>query len=128
MSPQRILLVADHDPVVRQAMVDGLADAHGFIVIPVGTLSEVDAAIKAKGSRFDAVILDVAMPDGDGSDYCAKLRCQGHATTVVLLTGHDSTREAANRDMVGVDMCLTKPFDPEEMVTVVRKLSRATRP
>jgi DNA-binding response OmpR family regulator len=115
MSPQRILLVADHDPVVRQAMVDGLADAHGFIVIPVGTLSEVDAAIKAKGSRFDAVILDVAMPDRDGSDYCAKLRCQGHSTTVVLLTGHDSEAEVVRGLDAGPNDYIAKPLRMNEL-------------
>lgn len=115
MSPQRILLVADHDPVVRQAMVDGLADAHGFIVIPVGTLSEVDAAIKAKGSRFDAVILDVAMPDGDGSDYCAKLRCQGHSTTVVLLAGHDSEAEVVRGLDAGANDYIAKPLRMNEL-------------
>jgi DNA-binding response OmpR family regulator len=115
MSAQRILLVADHDPVVRQAVVDGLADAHGFTAIAAGTLREVEAAIKAKGSRFDALILDVAMPDGDGTDYCAKLRCQGYGTTVVMLTGHDSEAEVVRGLDAGANDYITKPLRMNEL-------------
>src|SRR5947199_110234 len=58
-----------------------------FEIRVAATLSEADTLLSADGARFDAVILDLGMPDGDGVGYCAKLRLQGHHMPIIFVTG-----------------------------------------
>src|ERR1700733_10519633 len=78
MSAQRPILIVEDDETLRELVAEHLADGHDFTVVTAATLEEADQAIDNKDARFDAVILDIGMPDGDGRDYCAKLRRQGH--------------------------------------------------
>ena len=120
MSAKRCLLVAEHDAADGEVLVDHLAGKHGFAVSIAGTLRAVDAIIKAKGTRFDALILDVAMPDGDGVDFCAKLRWQGDNTSVIMLTGPDTEADVVRGLDAGASDYIAKPFRLNELLARLR--------
>ena len=68
-------------------LAEQFANDHGFAVVTAGTLNEAEKAINDEGASFDAVILDLGMPDGNGRDYCVELRRLGHNMPVIMLTG-----------------------------------------
>ena len=72
-------------------LAEQLANDHGFAVVTAGTLNAAEKAINDEGASFDAVILDLGMPDGNGRDYCVELRRQGHNMPVIMLTGSFSS-------------------------------------
>ena len=81
------ILIVDDDVALCETLVDQLAVDGEFTAIAVGTISEAEEKLDARGARFDAVILDVRLPDGDGRDLCAKLRQQGQQIPIIMLTG-----------------------------------------
>ena len=86
MPATRSVLIVEDDEVLRDMLKAQLAD-DGFKVVTASTLEAADRAINDEDSYLDAVILDLGMPDGDGRDFCGKLRQQGHNMPVIMLTG-----------------------------------------
>ena len=81
----RILLIEDHDRLasfVRKGL-----GKEGFTVDLFGTLAEGMAAVEAVS--YDAVILDLGLPDGDGLTLLRALRARGDNTPVLVLTARD---------------------------------------
>ena len=66
MSAQRPILIVEDDEALREVLAEHLADGHGFTVATAATLEEADKAINEQDARFDAIILDIGLPDGDG--------------------------------------------------------------
>jgi DNA-binding response OmpR family regulator len=120
MSAKRFLLVAEHDAAVREILVEHLAGEPGFTVATAGTLNEADRAIKAHDGQFDAMILDVGMPDGDGCDYCYRLRRQGHEMPVIMLTGRTSEADVVRGLDSGANDYIAKPFRINELLARLR--------
>ena len=87
MSAERPILIVDDDEVLRETLADQLAVDGEFTAVAAGTISEAEEKLAAKDARFDAVILDVGLPDGDGRDLCTRLRRQGQKMPIIMLTG-----------------------------------------
>jgi DNA-binding response OmpR family regulator len=77
MPAARPILIIEDDDQVRQILVDNIASKGGFLSTQAATLSEAARYLDAADARFDSIILDVNLPDGDGLDFCAKLRKLG---------------------------------------------------
>lgn len=114
MSP-RLLLVDDDDDIreVAQAAIELLSDWE-----VVTAASGREALDLAEGQTFDAVVLDVMMPELDGPSTLERLRAIAvhSAVPVVFLT---AKVQATDRDrFAGMDICgvVTKPFDPMTLV------------
>lgn len=90
MSAERPILIVDDDAVLRETLADQLAVDGEFTAISAGTIAEAEEKLSARDARFDAVILDVSLPDGDGRDLCTRLRKQGQKMPIVMLTGSDT--------------------------------------
>ncbi len=73
---------------------------------------------------YDAIILDVMLPDMTGFELCRKLRESGNFTPVLMLTALDSTTDRVTGLEVGADDYLIKPFDLNELLARVRSLLR----
>ena len=116
----RILLVEDH---VRFAnfVREGL-EKEGFTVDMVETGSAADAVVSAV--RYDAVILDLGLPDEDGVDVLKGWRDRAEETPVLILTARDAVEERVRGLNSGADDYLLKPFDMNELVARVRALLR----
>lgn len=116
----RLLLVEDNDRL-SEFLEKGLADA-GFAVDRAGTLAEAEASLDA--SRFDAVILDLGLPDGDGLTLLKSRRAGGDRTPMLILTARDGVSDRVGGLNAGADDYLVKPFAMEELVARVKALLR----
>ena len=83
----RILIVED-DPVLRDGLKVGLS-LGGFAADAVETCAEADAALSA--NDFDALVLDLMLPDGSGLDILKALRGRQDRIPVLLLTARDGS-------------------------------------
>jgi two-component system response regulator QseB len=116
----RILVVED-DPVLADGLKVGLALA-GMTVDGVATCVDARAALAA--SEFDAVVLDLMLPDGSGLDVLRALRAGGDRTPVLLLTALDELPDRIKGLDTGADDYLGKPFDLDELGARVRAIVR----
>lgn len=90
-----------------------LSPAHRIVF----ATSIVQARIKLENDTFDAVILDIGLPDGDGLRFCAELKAvQGqNSMPVFILTGNDSIHEKTIGFQLGIEDFIAKPFDAIEL-------------
>jgi two-component system, OmpR family, response regulator MprA len=119
------VLVVDDDPDVRDAVETALElEGHRVMTAPDGL-----AALKRLGqTEFDAMVLDVLMPNLDGFEVCRRLRASGNRTPVLILTARDSEEDTIRGLDFGADDYLVKPFALGELLARVRALLRRTRP
>jgi len=75
-------------------------------------------------SNVDLVILDVNMPDGDGLDFCRRLRAGGKNVPVVMLTARDMEQDELAGLGAGADDYITKPFSADVLLARVSSLLR----
>ena len=119
------VLVVDDDPDVREAVETAL-ELEGHRVT---TATDGLAALKRLGqAEFDAVVLDVLMPNLDGFEVCRRLRASGNRTPILILTARDSEEDTIRGLDLGADDYLVKPFGLGELLARVRALLRRTRP
>lgn len=116
----RILIVEDDD-ILRDGLKVGLALA-GFTTDAVGTCDAAATALAA--NSFDAIVLDLMLPDGSGMDVLKDLRSGQNDTPVLLLTARDTVRDRVAGLDTGADDYLGKPFDLDEVAARLRALSR----
>lgn len=122
------ILVVEDDGNLRMALRDNLEDeGHGVVEAP--TLAAADAAIAR--TRFDLVVLDVMLPDGDGYTWCRRLRAGAlggqRSTPVLMLTARALEDDLVTGLDAGADDYLTKPYRLRELLARVRALLRRPR-
>lgn len=116
----RILVVED-DAVLLDGLKVGLG-LHGFTVDAVASCGDARAALATAG--FDAIVLDLMLPDGSGLDILRELRRRQDATPVILLTAKDTVADRIGGLDTGADDYLGKPFDLDEVAARLRAISR----
>jgi len=83
-----------------------------------------DALWMAQATPYDAIVLDVMLPDLDGFDLCRELRENGVWSPVLMLTARDSVEDRVAGLDSGADDYLTKPFSFAELLARLRALTR----
>lgn len=124
--PERILLI-DDDERLAEMLVSYLC-ARGYEVEHRATGAAGLAA--ARTERFDALILDVMLPDTDGFEICRTLRASSPLPILMLTARGDDLDRIVGLEL-GADDYLPKPFNPRELVArlaAVLRRTRATRP
>ena len=116
---QQILLL-DDDTAIASTVVYAL-EREGFVVRHCLLLR--DARAQIAHTRFDAHILDVGLPDGNGLDLCRELRAAGDAAVLMLSARGEEIDRVLGLEL-GADDYVTKPFSPRELVARVRSLLR----
>jgi len=116
----RVLIVED-DPILADGLAVGLR-LHGVCTEVAGTCADGRHALAA--GAFDAMVLDVMLPDGSGLDLLAALRAGGEKRPVLLLTALDDTRDRIAGLDRGADDYLGKPFDLDELAARLRAIVR----
>lgn len=123
MSPvqHRLLVVED-----EQHLAAGLKlnfELEGYVVDMAASARKAgELLLQARG--YDAIILDVMLPDATGFELCRRLREGGNFTPVLMLTAMDSTEDRVLGLEVGADDYLIKPFELSELLARVRSLLR----
>jgi two-component system copper resistance phosphate regulon response regulator CusR len=91
--------------------------------VTVALTSEMGSQLAANG-RFDIILLDIMLPDGNGIDLCRKLRGQGVQTPILFLTALNTADNIALGLDVGGDDYLVKPFKFIELVARINAVIR----
>jgi len=120
MSSPRPILVVDDDDALRQTLVEQLAHDGEFSATEAGTAADALARLSAEDARFDAVVLDIGLPDGDGRDLCARLRKQGLRMPILMLTGSDGEQDIVRGLDSGANDYIAKPFRVSELMARLR--------
>jgi DNA-binding response OmpR family regulator len=116
MSPTRSLLVVEDDDTLRQLLADQLVSSGLFLVAEAATLAKASQHLNAPDVQCDAIILDISLPDGDGCDFCARIRKQGHMMPILMLTGAAGEDDVVNALNAGANDYLVKPFRVNELL------------
>jgi DNA-binding response OmpR family regulator len=116
------VLVVDDDEVIRHLIAVNLT-LEGFDVATA--VDGQDCLDKVSAIDPDVITLDVMMPRLDGWVTASMLRRNPETSgiKVVLITARAQEDDKARGRQIGVDAYLTKPFDPSEMIRVVRELA-----
>jgi len=120
MSGASILLVED-DPEICE-LVAGTLRMEGYTIDAVH--EGADLAERLAATRYDLVILDRTLPDGEGAELCRTLRATGNDVLVLMLTARDALEDKLEGLKAGADDYLTKPFSFAEMALRVETLLR----
>ena len=116
----RILLVEDHKRLA-DTIVDGLS-GFGFGVDAFGAAE--DGLTATKNVDYDAIVLDLGLPDRDGMDVLTELRRADGVTPVLILTARDAIDDRVTGLDRGADDYLLKPFAMKELAARLRALLR----
>jgi DNA-binding response OmpR family regulator len=108
MRAGRRILIVDDDGALRQTLAEQLELNGEFVAVACDTGAQ--ATELAQGQRFDAILLDVGLPDMDGRELCRRLRRGGIQVPIIMLTGADSEADTVLGLDSGADDYVTKPF------------------
>ncbi len=123
MTP-RLLLIDDDTRLT--AMLGDYLRAAGLNVEAAATLA--DGRDRISTQAFDALVLDLMLPDGDGLDLCRELRAdpRTRALPLLMLTARGEPMDRIVGLELGADDYLGKPFEPRELLARVKALLRRT--
>jgi DNA-binding response OmpR family regulator len=119
VTPRPILIVED-DAALRATLVEQVALDGDFIVDEAASAQEAEAKLSATNARYDAILLDIGLPDADGRDFCAKLRRDGRRMPIIMLTGADAEADIVRGLDAGANDYIAKPFRLSELLARVR--------
>jgi two-component system OmpR family response regulator len=119
----RVLIVED-EAATRGLLERGLREE---LIHVEGVADATSAVSRAAAGGFDAIVLDVVLPDHDGFTVCRRLRTRGIDTPIVLLTGRSGLADRVRGLDVGADDYLAKPFAFEELLARLRAVTRRGR-
>jgi DNA-binding response OmpR family regulator len=116
----RILVVED-DPAILRGLVDNLAcESHEVLTATDGE----HAYALARNGTPDLIILDVMLPRMSGYELCRKLRAEGVATPIVMLTARGDEADRVVGLDLGADDYVAKPFSVRELLARIRAVLR----
>lgn len=121
----RVLVVDDSE--VTRALIRVNLEMEGFEVITA--IDGLDCLERVLYIQPDLITLDVVMPRLDGFSTAIRLRSDPRTAhlPIVMVTAAAQERDIARGREVGVDAYLTKPFEPADLIHIVRQLARRPR-
>lgn len=122
----RLLLI--DDDLRLTDMVGGYLRHNGFEVETAGSLAA--GRDRLKQTTYDALLLDLMLPDGDGLDFTRELRSSGRTRRLplLMLTARGEPMDRIVGLEMGADDYLPKPFEPRELLARVKALLRRAAP
>lgn len=118
----KIFLIED-DMAIGRALLSVLQD-EGHAVVWVRLAADVHQRVASES--FDAILLDLGLPDGDGIVLLRQLRSEGITLPVMIITSRDSLEDRLQGFNVGADDYLIKPFEIPELLVRLRAIVRRT--
>ena len=115
------ILIVDDDDALRETLAEQLQVDGEFVVTEAATVAEAERLALSKDARFDALILDVGLPDGDGRDLCQRLRQKGLKMPIIILTGSDDDSDVVRGLEAGANDYVAKPFRLAVLLARIRR-------
>ena len=120
MTLARPILLIEDDAELRATLAEQIALEGDFIVDEAASAAEAQAKLANGETRYDAILLDIGLPDGDGRDLCATLRRDGRRMPIIMLTGADSENDIVSGLEAGANDYVAKPFRLTELLARMR--------
>ena len=118
------ILIVEDNTLVASGIQTGL-ELHGFTSDTAASVAQATAHMARRD--FDACVLDLGLPDGDGIDLLRHWRAQGRDVPVLILTARGTIEDKMAGFQTGTDDYLTKPFAIQELEARLRALIRRER-
>ncbi len=115
------ILIVDDDDALRETLAEQLEVDGEFATSEAASIAAAEQMLAAKEARFDAIILDVGLPDGDGRDLCLRLRQRGLKMPIIILTGSDDDDDVVRGLEAGANDYIAKPFRLAVLLARVRR-------
>lgn len=114
-----VLLVED-DHAIAQSVIDGLADS---AIHATHVTNGRDAIELAKNGQFECVLLDLGLPDIDGTEVCRAIRATS-PIPIIVLSARSTELDRVLALEIGADDYLVKPFGMRELIARIRAIHR----
>ena len=115
----KILIVEDDIGIISGLC--RLLDSEGFYTCPKSGRAEALAALDKE--KFDLVLLDISLSDGNGYSLCSTIKGQGDTPVIFLTASGDEGSIVAGFD-IGADDYIQKPFKPRELISRIKNVLR----
>jgi DNA-binding NtrC family response regulator len=112
------ILVVDDEPIIAENL-QLILEREGYEVETAG--NTVTAMLRADEREFSLALVDLVLPDGDGLHLLRMLKGKDASIEVIIMTGHSSIGKAVEATKQGAFYFVAKPFDAEEMLSLVVK-------
>lgn len=119
-SALRPVLIVDDDRILRTTLAEQLRAEGEFLPAEAESAAAAEALLNSADARYDAIILDVGLPDADGRDLCQRLRRAGVKMPIIMLTGADSESDVIRGLDSGANDYIAKPFRIGELLARLR--------
>ncbi|MBN1960272.1 MAG: response regulator transcription factor [Deltaproteobacteria bacterium] len=119
-----LLIVEDEEHLASALKLN--FELEGYDVDLARTTREVGALLMS-APGYDAIILDITLPDGNGFDLCRRLRDANNLAPILMLTARNSAEDRVQGLDAGADDYVTKPFELNELLARVRSMLRRRR-
>ena len=115
-----LILIVDDDKDIRETL-SAILRSKGYQLTSAASAGE--AIEKARTQRFDFVLIDIRLPDMEGTRLLSHFQKTAPDTLKIMMTGYPSVRNAAEALNIGANSYLTKPIDPDDLLkTIENKL------
>lgn len=115
------VLVVEDDASVRTLVKAVLEQNENDVTVATTAQEGEDYALN---NKYDIIIMDLGLPDGDGFEICKEIRDHDITTPVLILSAEQETDVKVKCLKVGADDYLTKPFNPDELMARVEAITR----
>ena len=118
------ILICDDEPHIRRLIEQSLEDLEDEGVEILSAADGEEALGRIRDEHPDLIILDVMMPKLNGFEVCEKVKRDERLSSsyVMLLTAKGQEYDRKRGEEVGADRYMTKPFDPDDLLAVVRDI------
>jgi len=118
--PKKILAVDDERHIVRLVQINLVKEGYEVVTASNGR----EAIEKAREIKPDLIVMDVMMPEMDGFEALEKMKADPElmAIPVIMLTAKAQDADVFSGWQKGADLYLTKPFNPSELLTFVKRI------
>jgi DNA-binding NtrC family response regulator len=118
------VLIVDDEPIIADTLRLTL-EREGYEVETAG--NTVSAMLTLEEREFSVALVDLVLPDGDGLHLLRLLRSKDPSLEVIIMTGHSSISKAVEATKQGAFYFVSKPFDSDEMLTLLSKAMERRR-
>jgi DNA-binding response OmpR family regulator len=120
MPSRRPILIVEDDAALSATLADMIGLEGEFSADMAGSAAEAKAKLDKPGARYDAILLDIGLPDADGCDLCVEFRQSRHSMPILMLTGANAEADVVRGLSAGANDYIAKPFRINEVLARLR--------